>query len=442
MPSKSLRNGIFVSYSHTDRKWLERLKVHMKPLERDHNVIMWNDTKLRSGDKWRLEISKALASAKVAILLVSADFLASDFIHSDELPPLLQSASKEGMTILSVIVGHCSFSFSPLSQFQAVNEPKQPLNSISEGQVDEIFFQLFQRIYALFVAPEGKNNSTKNTPRNTIRTDKLTSPNSSSSKASALVVEKNQKRPKLDPTLKKLATSKKKSLNDSALLVKRTGEWEIIRVTQSQISETLTLVLHASTPVQRAFLTSLRQSNTLTSISYGLQTFMCKMQSIQTKTEKNQETWHLQAIIQEFNRRTEMTINGITPDMQAQTRARLLLLNELAPKDTNPFWSLGSTVLVEIKESPFPTLYKMLHNQPTAFKKATSLIATWYLQISNTVEHILKLDLSLKGQVLAVRFEGQRSAYFQESPAIIRVEGTCDLSRSSANTLLLISMNR
>ncbi len=78
MPTKRVpRDGVFVSYSHADKKWLERLKVHLKPLERDHQIVIWNDTKLRSGDKWLVEINKALSTPEVAILLVSADFLAS-----------------------------------------------------------------------------------------------------------------------------------------------------------------------------------------------------------------------------------------------------------------------------------------------------------------------------------------------------------------------------
>lgn len=144
MPLKPVRNGIFISYSHADKKWLERLKIHLKPLERDHDVVVWNDTKLRKGDKWRVEISKALASTKIAILLVSADFLASDLILGNELPPLLKAATKEGLIIMPVIIGYCAFSFSSLSQYQTINDPNQPLNSIPEGQVDEVFFRIFE----------------------------------------------------------------------------------------------------------------------------------------------------------------------------------------------------------------------------------------------------------------------------------------------------------
>lgn len=150
MPSKSARNRILIIYNSADKKWLARLKIHLRPLEqREQNIIEWN-TRLRNGNKWHTGIHKALASAKVAILLVSADLLASDLIHNDQLPPLLRDASKKGLIIIPVIVGHCAFSFSQLAYYQSVNDPDRPLSSISEGQVDEILFTLFQYISSIF----------------------------------------------------------------------------------------------------------------------------------------------------------------------------------------------------------------------------------------------------------------------------------------------------
>ena len=113
------RTKVFISYSHEDKLTLERLQVHLKPLEREGLVDRWDDTRIRTGQRWKEEIEKALASAKVAVLIISADFLASDFIHSDELPRLLAAEEEEGLVVMPVILSPSRFSRTPsLSNFR------------------------------------------------------------------------------------------------------------------------------------------------------------------------------------------------------------------------------------------------------------------------------------------------------------------------------------
>ena len=128
-----MRDKVFVSYSHQDAGWLLRLRVHLRPLEREHAIELWDDTRIKPGSRWKLEIERGLASAQVAILLISADFLASDLIVDNELPPLLTAAENEGTTILPVIVSPSRFLRSSLAQFQAVNDPGRPLIKLSKG---------------------------------------------------------------------------------------------------------------------------------------------------------------------------------------------------------------------------------------------------------------------------------------------------------------------
>jgi WD40 repeat protein len=112
---------------HIDRKYLELLKVHLEPYVRSGQVEIWDDTKIQAGMDWSEAIRRALASAKVAILLISADYLASDFIALDELPPLLTAAQQEGTVILPIILKPCAFKYTELANFQTVNIPSRPL---------------------------------------------------------------------------------------------------------------------------------------------------------------------------------------------------------------------------------------------------------------------------------------------------------------------------
>lgn len=150
-PTISERTNVFVSYSHKDRAWLEKVQTQFKVL--DHlgiKINLWDDTKIKSGDKLYAEIKKTLAETKVAILLVSADFLASEFIANDELPSLLNAAENYGMTILPIILKPCLFTQHPrLSNFQSVNDPTEPLSTLSEGEQDQVFVDLAKRIIEL-----------------------------------------------------------------------------------------------------------------------------------------------------------------------------------------------------------------------------------------------------------------------------------------------------
>ena len=140
-----------MSYSHKDKEWLKRVETHLRVLTNlGVAVDWWDDTKIKAGMKWRAEIEKALSAAKVAILLVSTDFLASDFIRANELPPLLKAAENEGATILPLILKPCLFTEAVgLSVFKAVNEPERALSKLSDSKQDEILVALAKRVKEL-----------------------------------------------------------------------------------------------------------------------------------------------------------------------------------------------------------------------------------------------------------------------------------------------------
>jgi TIR domain len=139
---KSVRNQVFISYSHADRRWLEQLKIHLQPYMRHAKVVTWDDTMIRAGTVWRESIRQALASAKVAVLLVSPTFLASKFIAEEELPPLLEAAKSEGVAILWVPVRPSSFQVTPIAAYQAAHTPEKPLASLSRPARDEVLVKI------------------------------------------------------------------------------------------------------------------------------------------------------------------------------------------------------------------------------------------------------------------------------------------------------------
>src|SRR3954465_11426978 len=148
--SPSIRTKVFISYSHADKDWLDRLKRHLRPLVREGNLDCWDDTHIQPGDDWKQEIKNALDTAQVAVLLISADFFASDFIDETELPPLLEAAKAKGVRILPVILSASRFARSPdLARFQAINPPNRPLNDMLPAEQEKVLDRLAQTIESI-----------------------------------------------------------------------------------------------------------------------------------------------------------------------------------------------------------------------------------------------------------------------------------------------------
>jgi internalin A len=144
-------NNVFISYSHKDSRWLDRLKVHLKPYERLGEVISWDDNKIKAGEKWREEIKLALERARVAVLLVSSDFLASDFIAKNELPPLLTAAERGGVKIVWVALGASAVGRTPINDYHCANEPKKTLDSLSRPEQNSVLAKICDKIAGAIV---------------------------------------------------------------------------------------------------------------------------------------------------------------------------------------------------------------------------------------------------------------------------------------------------
>ncbi|HLG66135.1 MAG TPA: toll/interleukin-1 receptor domain-containing protein [Ktedonosporobacter sp.] len=133
---------VFIGYSHQDKSYLEELRPHLIPYIRSGVITYWDETKILPGDQWRSRIEEALQAATTAVLLISADFLASDFIVKYELPMLMKAAQQERLTILCVIVRPCLFEDTALAQFQPVNAPSQPLSAMSRSKRDAVWMRV------------------------------------------------------------------------------------------------------------------------------------------------------------------------------------------------------------------------------------------------------------------------------------------------------------
>lgn len=140
------RDQVFISYSHKDREWFEKLQTMLQPMMRRQIISVWDDTRIKTGAKWRDEIQKALAAAKVAVLMVSREFLKSNFIAEHELPPLLEAAEREGLKIIWVCVNTCMYEETEIELFQAAHDVFRPLDSLTEAELYPVIKRICQDI--------------------------------------------------------------------------------------------------------------------------------------------------------------------------------------------------------------------------------------------------------------------------------------------------------
>lgn len=149
-----MRTKVFISYSRKDKRFLEELKDHLNPLERQGIIDRWDDTRLEPGQGWKKEIRKAIAEATVAVLLISPRFLASKFILENELPPLLEAAEKDGLLVFPVIISPSRFEKEKgLSIFQTANDPQKPLQSLPPVERDRVWVELSLKIESALAKP-------------------------------------------------------------------------------------------------------------------------------------------------------------------------------------------------------------------------------------------------------------------------------------------------
>jgi hypothetical protein len=111
---------VFFSYSHEDESLLEALITHLKLLERQRVIRGWHDRRIGAGEDWKHMIEAHLERASVILLLVSADFLASDYCYDLEMKRALERREAGDAVVIPVILRPCDWARAPFAQIQAL----------------------------------------------------------------------------------------------------------------------------------------------------------------------------------------------------------------------------------------------------------------------------------------------------------------------------------
>ena len=127
---------IFLSYSHRDENWKDQLITHLGVLHKEGLLDLWDDRIISAGEKWQKGVANALNRADIAMLLISANFLVSDYILKSEIPSLLEKRRNEGLVVVPVILRPCAWFKIPwLAQLQVLPKAGKPISSYENPDV-------------------------------------------------------------------------------------------------------------------------------------------------------------------------------------------------------------------------------------------------------------------------------------------------------------------
>jgi internalin A len=112
--------NLFYSYAHLDESYLKELKTHLSILRRQGIIQGWADREIEAGEEWRKTITYQLESADIILLLISANFIDSDFCYDVEMKRAIQRHKKGEARVIPVIVRDCNWKGAPFSELQMV----------------------------------------------------------------------------------------------------------------------------------------------------------------------------------------------------------------------------------------------------------------------------------------------------------------------------------
>jgi DNA-binding XRE family transcriptional regulator len=143
-PPKSIE--IFFSYSHKDQRLRDQLETQLSPLKREGPISSWHDRKIGAGNEWAGQIDTHLKTADIILLLVSPDFIASDYCYDIEMKRTMLRHDAGEARVLPIILRPCDWHKAPFGKLQVLPTDGKPITGRSWRNLDEAFFDVVQGI--------------------------------------------------------------------------------------------------------------------------------------------------------------------------------------------------------------------------------------------------------------------------------------------------------
>jgi len=134
---------VFCCYARKDQPLLNQLRAHLMPLQRQGLIKIWADTDIGAGAEWEKEIEKRLNRAQIILLLISPDFMASEYCYSKEMQRAMERHKKEEARVIPIILRPTDWQ-GVLGHLQALPTEGRPITSWSN--TDEAFINVIDGI--------------------------------------------------------------------------------------------------------------------------------------------------------------------------------------------------------------------------------------------------------------------------------------------------------
>ncbi|MGH9837661.1 MAG: TIR domain-containing protein [Blastocatellia bacterium] len=138
---------VFCSYSHRDEALRDELSKHLSGLKRPGFILEWHDRLILPGEKWAAAIDDQINRARVILLLISPDFLDSDYCHEIEMKRALERERNGEAIVIPVILRSCDWKGSLFGHLQVL--PKDARAVTSWPNQDEAFTNIAKGIRAI-----------------------------------------------------------------------------------------------------------------------------------------------------------------------------------------------------------------------------------------------------------------------------------------------------
>ena len=136
---------IFFCYAHEDEPLLNKLKAHLRPLQRQGLVDVWYDRDISAGTDWEQQIKERLNTAQIILLLVSPDFMDSDYCYGIEMKRAIERHEQGEAHVIPIILRPVYWQ-GVLGKLQALPTDAIPIMSSGWQYQDEAFFNVTEGI--------------------------------------------------------------------------------------------------------------------------------------------------------------------------------------------------------------------------------------------------------------------------------------------------------